>query len=68
MAHTSERSVSHTEKSVPHKGTLLGPAGQCGCRTMSLVLPTLLCLGESGREGTSYKYRANESRSSGSIS
>ncbi|XP_014649687.1 PREDICTED: leukocyte immunoglobulin-like receptor subfamily A member 6 [Ceratotherium simum simum] len=54
------------ELSVPHKNTSLGPAGQLGCRTMSLVLPTLLCLGESGREGPSYKYKATGGRAAGS--
>ncbi|XP_014649688.1 PREDICTED: leukocyte immunoglobulin-like receptor subfamily A member 5 [Ceratotherium simum simum] len=33
---------------------------------MSLVLPTLLCLCESGREGPSYKYKATGGRAAGS--
>ncbi|XP_058386255.1 leukocyte immunoglobulin-like receptor subfamily A member 5 isoform X2 [Diceros bicornis minor] len=58
--------MSLAELSVPHKSTSLGPAGQLGHRTMSLVLPTLLCLGESGREGPSYKYKATGGRAAGS--
>ncbi|XP_058386256.1 leukocyte immunoglobulin-like receptor subfamily B member 4 isoform X3 [Diceros bicornis minor] len=33
---------------------------------MSLVVPTLLCLGESGREGPSYKYKATGCRAADS--